>query len=59
MPTYEYRCLKCNNIFEEFHKVNETPLMLKCKNCKQGLNNKEFEKVISKSSFILRFDTNY
>lgn len=25
MPVYEYRCTRCNNLFEEFHRVGESP----------------------------------
>jgi len=31
MPTYEYECLKCGLIFEEFQRISEPPLT-KCKN---------------------------
>lgn len=31
MPTYEYECEKCGNIFEEFQSINAEPL----KNCKK------------------------
>lgn len=24
MPTYEYKCLECDHIFEDFHSANET-----------------------------------
>lgn len=30
MPTYEYECEKCGNIFEEFQSINAEPLK-KCK----------------------------
>jgi len=30
MPTYEYRCLKCNKTFDEFQSIKAKPL----KNCK-------------------------
>lgn len=32
MPTYDYKCLKCGNIFELFHGVNERPQVV-CKKC--------------------------
>lgn len=32
MPTYDYKCLKCGHVFEEFHKIKENPLV-KCPKC--------------------------
>ncbi|NQT95798.1 MAG: zinc ribbon domain-containing protein [Candidatus Omnitrophica bacterium] len=32
MPTYEYRCLKCKKIFEQFQSIKDEPLK-KCKFC--------------------------
>ncbi len=32
MPTYEYRCKKCDHIFEAFQSMMEKPLK-KCPNC--------------------------
>ncbi len=32
MPTYEYKCLKCNYVFEEFQKMTDAPLT-KCPKC--------------------------
>jgi putative FmdB family regulatory protein len=32
MPTYEYKCLDCNYIFEEFQKMTDAPLT-KCPKC--------------------------
>lgn len=26
MPTYEYKCTKCGNLFERFQKITEPPL---------------------------------
>lgn len=48
MPLYEYRCKKCDNIFEVLQKINEEPLT-KCLYC-QG----EVEKLVSVSSFQLK-----
>lgn len=25
MPVYEYRCTRCHHLFEEFHRVGESP----------------------------------
>ena len=33
MPTYEYKCTKCNYTFEAFQKMSEEPLK-ECPNCK-------------------------
>ncbi len=32
MPTYEYRCLKCDKTFDEFQSIKAKPLK-KCKYC--------------------------
>jgi len=49
MPTYDYRCLSCSNVQEEFHSINDKPKIL-CKAC-----NSECEKIFSSSgSFILK-----
>jgi len=32
MPTYEYKCKKCGNIFEKFQSITEDPIK-KCKIC--------------------------
>jgi putative FmdB family regulatory protein len=32
MPTYEYKCLKCGKLFEEFQPITSKPLK-KCKYC--------------------------
>ena len=33
MPTYEYKCDKCGNIFEKFQNMTDSPLK-KCPECK-------------------------
>ena len=33
MPTYEYKCLKCNYLFEQFQKITDDPVT-ECPNCK-------------------------
>jgi putative FmdB family regulatory protein len=49
MPTYEYKCKKCGNIFEKFQSITEDPIK-KCKNC-----GGEVIKLISKNgNFILK-----
>jgi putative FmdB family regulatory protein len=32
MPTYEYKCLECDKVFEEFQKMTD-PLITSCKFC--------------------------
>ncbi len=32
MPTYDYKCIKCGNIFELFHGINERPQVV-CPKC--------------------------
>ena len=42
MPIYEYKCKKCNNIFEHFH-INSSDPVPPCPKC----GDKEAEKIIS------------
>jgi putative FmdB family regulatory protein len=32
MPTYEYECKKCNNVFERFQSINDDPIAV-CPEC--------------------------
>lgn len=32
MPTYEYRCVSCGGVFDEFHAMNDT-VPRKCPQC--------------------------
>lgn len=32
MPTYEYKCTSCGNLFEYFQKITDSPIV-KCENC--------------------------
>ena len=49
MPTYEYKCKKCGEIFEKFQSITEDPIK-KCKNC-----DGEVYRLISKNgNFILK-----
>jgi putative FmdB family regulatory protein len=32
MPTYEYKCLECDEVFEEFQKITDPPVT-QCKKC--------------------------
>lgn len=36
MPTYEYECLKCGFIFEEFQKITDNPIST-CPECNGGV----------------------
>jgi putative FmdB family regulatory protein len=37
MPTYQYKCKECGNVFEEFQRITEDPLTF-CPKCgKQSL----------------------
>lgn len=57
MPIYEYKCKKCDKVFEVLQKINSDPLK-KCIYC-----DGEVEKLISLSSFQLKgsgwYDTDY
>ena len=33
MPIYEYRCRKCDKVFEKIQKMNEGGALLKCPYC--------------------------
>lgn len=33
MPTYEYECNKCGNVFEKFQRISEEPLK-RCPKCR-------------------------
>lgn len=49
MPIYEYRCDKCNHVFESWQKMSD-PNPDKCPEC--GAD--KIEKLISSTSFILQ-----
>ena len=51
MPIYEYKCLKCEKIFEELQSFNDKELEV-CSCEKKG----KVEKLISLSSFQLKGD---
>jgi len=33
LPTYEYKCLDCGNLFEQFQRITEEPIK-ECPKCK-------------------------
>jgi putative FmdB family regulatory protein len=48
MPTYDYHCLKCDNIQEELHPMNEN-VTIKCTKC-----GSDCKKLISGTSFTIK-----
>jgi len=49
MPTYEYKCKKCGNVFEKFQSITAKPIK-KCQSC-----DGEVYRLISKNgNFILK-----
>lgn len=48
MPIYEYKCIKCGEIFEAFQRINDDPLK-SCKFCGGTV-----EKIFSQTSFQLK-----
>lgn len=36
MPTYEYKCIECGYLFEEFQRITEEPLKI-CPKCSGSL----------------------
>lgn len=48
MPIYEYRCPKCAQTFEIFHKITDKKVQ-KCGHCR-----KVMERLISQTSFTLK-----
>lgn len=49
MPIYEYKCKKCNHIFEQLQKISDKPLCT-CPEC----GAKQLIKLISNTSFQLK-----
>ena len=49
MPTYEYECKNCGNIFEQFHGINENPHIF-CPKCGKDDN---IERLISAGSGLI------
>ena len=48
MPTYEYRCSKCEDNFEVVQKITDDPVA-KCSKCGGGV-----ERLINATNFILK-----
>jgi len=58
MAVYEYKCRNCGSIIEINRKpTDKEPETIECPEC--GPITRIFDKLISKSTFILKFDTNY
>tara|TARA_Y100000996_G_C22106544_1_gene472116 strand:- start:124 stop:369 length:246 start_codon:yes stop_codon:yes gene_type:complete len=49
MPIYEYKCSKCNGIFEHFQRISDDPL----KTCLICGSKNTVSKIISSSAFRL------
>ena len=49
MPIYEYRCTKCDKVFEEWHRHIDDDLSHPCPDC-QGTA----ERLVSNTSFVLK-----
>ncbi len=49
MPIYEYRCHKCENVFEEIQKITAEPKAT-CPKC----GSTDTQRLVSQTSFILK-----
>ena len=49
MPIYEFRCLKCNEIFELLFMSDQDSKEMKCPHCQS----EEFERILSASNFSI------
>jgi len=49
MPLYEFKCLKCNDIFELLIMNNKDKVEMKCPKC----NSDSFEKIISSTNYAM------
>jgi len=49
MPIYEFRCLKCQEVFELLKVKEEDELAMKCPHC----DSPDFERVLSTSSYAV------
>ena len=49
MPLYEFRCLKCNEVFEILVVRDEDNVEMKCPNC----GSEDFERVLSTTSYTV------
>ncbi|MFH1091638.1 MAG: zinc ribbon domain-containing protein [Pseudomonadota bacterium] len=49
MPIYEFRCLKCNEIFELLFTSSDEPQEMKCLSC----GGEDLERVLSRTNYTL------
>ncbi|MFZ5597221.1 MAG: FmdB family zinc ribbon protein [Bacillota bacterium] len=49
MPIFEFRCLKCGEIFEKLFKTSNEEVNIECPKCKSD----SFERVISRTNHIM------
>ncbi|MBN2061731.1 MAG: zinc ribbon domain-containing protein [Deltaproteobacteria bacterium] len=49
MPIFEFRCVKCGNIFEKLFMKSEEEVEISCPECKS----REFERVVSSSNYAM------
>jgi putative FmdB family regulatory protein len=49
MPIFEFRCLKCSNIFEKIFLSSDEKAEIECPECRSV----SFERVVSKSSYVM------
>ena len=51
MPIYEFRCLKCNEIFEILMLTTKDGVEMKCPKC----GSEDFDRVLSSSSYAMGY----
>jgi len=51
MPIYEFRCLKCNDVFEILITSTESEVEMRCPRCAS----EDFERVLSTTSYSVGF----
>lgn len=51
MPIYEFRCLKCNDVFEMLIVGKDDEVEMKCPHCAS----EDFERVLSTTSYAVGF----
>jgi len=49
MPIYEFRCLKCGNVFDKLFKSSNEKVEIKCPQCQSD----SFERIISKTNYVM------
>lgn len=51
MPLYEFRCLKCNDVFEILIMRDEDEVEMRCPHC----GSDDFERVLSSTTYAMGF----